>query len=257
MNLAQLIDVTKHLFMSTIIHSHERNPPIVNRLRFQRATPIAAMVFMHVTAFYALQSELLPQISHASQHEVSVSIITPEAPLGPLEPPIKTVPVKTAQIKAAPVVKQVAIVPHVEPALNNTPSPESIVVSSAKPMPAERSIAVGAAASQALAASVPSVPVVPVQPKTISSGVEYIRAPEPEYPLISRRMHEEGKTLLRVLVDETGHPERAEIKKSSGSVRLDEAAQQAVLAVLFKPYVEDGRAIPVFALVPINFHLDN
>jgi protein TonB len=240
--------------MSTIIHSHARNLPMVNRLQLQRGGPLAAMVFVHVVAFYALQSGLLPQISHVSQQEVSVSIITPDAPLSQLEPesaPIKTVPIKTAQLKAAPVVKQVAIVQHVDPVLNNTPSPESIVASSATPVPTERSTAAEAAASQA-----PATPVL-AQPKTISSGVEYIQAPQPEYPLLSRRMHEEGKTLLRVLVDETGHPERAEIKKSSGSIRLDEAAQQAVLAALFKPYVEDGRAIPVFALVPINFHLDN
>ena len=73
---------------------------------------------------------------------------------------------------------------------------------------------------------------------------------------MSRRMGEEGKTVLRVLIEENGHAGRIEILHSSGSSRLDEAARQAVRHATFKPYRENGKALAVFTLIPINFQLD-
>jgi protein TonB len=61
--------------------------------------------------------------------------------------------------------------------------------------------------------------------------------------------------MLRVLIGEKGQAEQVTIQKSSGSEKLDEAGRQAVLRALYKPYIEDGKAIPVYALVPINFQL--
>jgi len=90
----------------------------------------------------------------------------------------------------------------------------------------------------------------------IASDVEYIRPPQIAYPVISRRKHEQGKTILRVLINENGLPEKAEIKESSGSRRLDDAALSAVLGALFKPCIENGKPAAVYALVPIRFQLD-
>lgn len=70
-------------------------------------------------------------------------------------------------------------------------------------------------------------------------------------------MGEEGKVVLRVLVSEKGRPERVEVHRTSGSPRLDEAARQAAQRAVFKPHVEDGRAVPVFAIIPIRFQLDS
>ena len=97
-------------------------------------------------------------------------------------------------------------------------------------------------------------PAAPAAPKTIT-GVEYIRAPQPVYPSMARRMGESGIVMLRVLIGEKGQAEQVTIQKSSGSEKLDEAGRQAVLRALYKPYIEDGKAIPVYALVPINFQL--
>ncbi|NML61416.1 energy transducer TonB [Massilia sp. RP-1-19] len=103
-------------------------------------------------------------------------------------------------------------------------------------------------------ASVPAPPQ-PGGPKTISSGVEYIQAPQPVYPSQSRRMGEQGKVVLRVLVNEKGQPDQVLVQHSSGSSRLDEAGRQAALRALFKPHVEDGRPVAVFVIVPLNFQL--
>jgi len=90
---------------------------------------------------------------------------------------------------------------------------------------------------------------------TIASSVEYLRKPTLEYPPKSRREREEGEAVMRVLVSDAGLPLRAEVERSSGSPRLDEAARQAVLGALFKPYIENGKPLTVYVLVPINFKL--
>ena len=95
----------------------------------------------------------------------------------------------------------------------------------------------------------------PAAPRTITSGVEYLRAPQPEYPALSKRMGEQGKVVLRILVNEKGLPDQVLVQTSSGFARLDEAGRQAALRALFKPHLEDGRPVAVFVIVPLNFQL--
>lgn len=91
-------------------------------------------------------------------------------------------------------------------------------------------------------------------PKTISK-VEYIRAPQVEYPALSRRIGEQGRVVLRVLIGREGRAERVEVQVSSGSQRLDDAAVKAAREALYRPYAENGVAISVWALVPTSFEL--
>jgi protein TonB len=104
-------------------------------------------------------------------------------------------------------------------------------------------------------AAAPAAAPASATPKTIS-GVEYVQAPRPEYPPVSRRNGEQGVVQLRVLINEHGRPERVEIATSSGSARLDEAAKKAVMRAVFKPYLENGWLLPVYVLLPIRFNLD-
>jgi protein TonB len=69
-------------------------------------------------------------------------------------------------------------------------------------------------------------------------------------------MGEEGKAILRILVNDKGRAERIQVHKSSGSARLDEAARQAVSHALFKPFVENGRPVAAYTFVDITFQLD-
>ena len=91
-------------------------------------------------------------------------------------------------------------------------------------------------------------------PRTISK-VEYIRPPQVEYPALSRRIGEQGRVLLRVLIGREGRAERVEVQVSSGSQRLDDAAVKAAREALYRPYAENGVAISVWALVPTSFEL--
>src|SRR6185369_14731619 len=67
------------------------------------------------------------------------------------------------------------------------------------------------------------------------SDVAYLVQPAPRYPPESRRIHEQGLVVLRVLIDESGHAKAVEVYRSSGHPRLDEAARRAVERAVFRP----------------------
>jgi protein TonB len=87
------------------------------------------------------------------------------------------------------------------------------------------------------------------------SDVAYLVQPAPHYPPESRRIHEHGLVVLRVIIDESGHAKEVEIYRSSGHPRLDEAARSAVARAVFKPYMDGGVARASAAIVPIEFSL--
>ena len=49
-----------------------------------------------------------------------------------------------------------------------------------------------------------------------SQSAAYLNNPPPAYPAISKRLGEQGKVILRVLIGADGQPQKAEIKQSSG-----------------------------------------
>lgn len=87
------------------------------------------------------------------------------------------------------------------------------------------------------------------------SDVAYVKPPMPRYPSESRRAHEQGLVLLRVLIDESGHARVVDVYRSSGHPRLDDAARDAVQRALFKPYLDGGVPRAAIAVVPIEFSL--
>lgn len=115
-----------------------------------------------------------------------------------------------------------------------------------------------------IAASAVEAPPPPPSAAVASSGtavvpemseVAYLVQPAPRYPPESRRIHEHGLVVLRVLIDESGHAKAVEIYRSSGHPRLDEAARSAVARAVFKPYMDGGVARASAAIVPIEFTL--
>jgi protein TonB len=102
----------------------------------------------------------------------------------------------------------------------------------------------------------------PTAPSAASGGapilvseVEYVRAPVPRYPTMSKRLHEKGVVVLRVLIGVDGQALRVDVEESSGFERLDVEARDAVRRALFKPWTENGRARQAVVLVPIEFGL--
>lgn len=235
--------------MSSTILPMARSHPSAFQQLTQRVGPLGAIILLHIGFFYALQSGLLREAAQAVLPKtVMVSFITPEQPKP--EPP-KPQP---APPKTVPIVKKAVPTPPVTPKIRNTPSEKAITAPPEPPAPPE---IVSEPAPPAPPAVPAPAPPAPAMPKTISSGIEYIEPPQPVYPPAARRMGEEGRVMLRVLVNEKGRPERVEIQQTSGSPRLDEAARQAAQRAVFKPHIENGRAIAVFAIIPIKFQLDS
>ena len=85
---------------------------------------------------------------------------------------------------------------------------------------------------------------------------DYLRNPAPPYPPLSRRMGEEGKVMLRVLVSPQGTAEQVELRTSSGSERLDNAALNTVKNWKFVAARRGDTPTQSWVLVPIIFKLE-
>lgn len=114
-------------------------------------------------------------------------------------------------------------------------------------------------APAAVSASVPaSSPPAPAAATNITQPIfdaDYLNNPAPSYPPLSRRMREQGTVLVRVLVSPEGLPDKIELKHSSGSVRLDEAALGVVKQWRFVPARQRGQTVAAWVVVPIAFSL--
>jgi protein TonB len=138
-----------------------------------------------------------------------------------------------------------------------------------KPTPAPKTVTPVIEATQSTApapaapvASPPEVkPAPPAQPpaEPVSQArfdADYLKNPAPTYPPLSRRMGEEGKVILRVSVNPQGAADSVEIRTTSGSPRLDEAAVNTVKRWKFIPAKRGETAIQSWVLVPIIFKLE-
>ncbi len=91
-----------------------------------------------------------------------------------------------------------------------------------------------------------------VQP---SSDASHLNNPKPVYPAVSKRLGEQGKIVLRVLIGADGIPQKVEIKQSSGFERLDRQAVDTVTRWRFVPGTRNGVPEAMWYLQPINFVL--
>lgn len=85
--------------------------------------------------------------------------------------------------------------------------------------------------------------------------VHYLTNPAPQYPSLSRRAGEEGKVVLRVMVEISGLPSQVIVSTSSGFERLDRAAVASVSRWKFAPARRDQKPVPAWVLVPVVFSL--
>jgi protein TonB len=89
----------------------------------------------------------------------------------------------------------------------------------------------------------------------IQAKPNYLKNPEPVYPELARRRHQEGLVLLAVKITAQGRAERVEIKKSSGFSLLDNAAVEAVRDWEFQPARIGSLALESEIEVPVRFEL--
>ncbi|MBI1394717.1 MAG: TonB family protein [Betaproteobacteria bacterium] len=223
---------------------------------------VALIVLLHVGFFYALQAGLMRDASRFVQEELVARLIPPPPPEVKPEPPPPPPPPKKVvappppppppretvkPVETPPPPKAITLPPTPpEPPLPE-PEPAPVVVAPPPPKPAP-------------VVKAPPAPPQPAEPKIRSigdAGIEYVRPPETTYPRISLRMRETGDLVLRLLVAEDGTVQKVLVQKSSGHPRLDNAAKDAAEKAVFRPYIENGHAVPVWVLVPFSFKLNS
>jgi protein TonB len=187
-------------------------------------------------------------ISPAPPQPVAAPVATQSTPMPappkpvPPKPAAKPRPVVQPRVKAAPT-------PLPETA---TPSP----VAAAAPESVPAKLAPPAAAAPAAAAPAIGRPTMAINtPKDVAHLDCNIGAPD--YPALSRRRGESGTAIVKFVIGLTGKIENVELKKGSGSSRLDAAALDAVRSSACKPYKENGEAIRAAASVPFVFSLND
>jgi protein TonB len=142
-------------------------------------------------------------------------------------------------------------VPNLPPA----PSAPTGVIEPQPPAP-PITAPVAAAPAPAPAPSAPPAPPAPPKVELPSSSADYLQNPPPAYPPMSRRLGEQGKVMVRVLITPDGRAQDAEIVQSSGFDRLDQAARETVLKWRYVPGKRGGVPEAMRYNVPVHFVLD-
>lgn len=232
--------------MSTVPPTKLAYLPSRDPLMSPRALAVAAaIVVAHIAALIVL-SHLRnePEKATIEPTTFTATII----PLTPAPQPAPTPPKPQPQ----PPKPQVAPPPKPRPQPKNaiTPKPEPVVA--AQPTPTEP--------VKDTAPPAPPAPA-PVPAPAPSGPIEglAVKCDEPRvvYPTQSRRVGEEGTVMLRLVIDQKGVVSSANVVKSSGFPRLDQAARSAALAMRCAPPMQSGRAVEAAATKPFNFNLND
>ncbi len=215
---------------------------------YDRASPmarralVAGVLGAHVLAGWGLLQVESVRQAVGEIAPLMVDLIAPPAPPAPPTPP----PVPPRVIKTPP-----PPAPIIVAAPSPAPAPTAFVTPQP---PAEPSTPMAEAPAAPAAPPAPPAP----PPKTIpATAVQYLDPPAPVYPAASRRLGESGRVLVRVEIDTHGRARQVQLLRSSGSLRLDDAALTAVRGARFKPYTENGEPLVVWTTVPIVFELEN
>lgn len=214
---------------------------------------VGSVVVFHVAALWALQTGLLRRaVELVVPAEVLSEIVTPPAPR--VDAPKPPVSAKTAPQTPQPVQRQ-ALPPAPQPLAIADPTPAPNAPAGVlTPQPPAPPIAAPVAVAAPPAA--PPAPPAPARVELPSSDADYLNNPRPAYPALSKRLGEQGKVLVRVLIGADGAPQKAEIRTSSGFERLDQAALATVLRWRYVPGKRAGVAEAMWFNVPINFVLE-
>ena len=218
----------------------------------QRRIVVVAIAGLHLLAVWGLLQ--VKAVRNAAEQVVPilVSLLAPPAqPAAALTPPQPPRPEARPRTQPTPPPPQPAVV-----AATPTPTPAAF----AAPEPPADTPPAPVSAAPAVAAAEPSpMPAAPATaPRMLpDAAVQYLEAPQVEYPKLSQRRAETGLVVVRAYVGTAGGaPHSVQVERSSGHARLDQAALTAVQRARFKPYAERGQPVEGWALIPIRFELD-
>ena len=234
------------------------------RITLASLVAVAHLAALGALAHFGMQDTTPPQIAPiqvaliqaepaAMEQPASAAPAEPEPPpppeVRPPEPAPPPPPPPEPKPKPTPKPKPVARKPTPKPVVRETPpATDAPTATSAPAEAAPQPAPVASASASTRSESTPAL-------TQARYDAAYLNNPHPAYPMVSRRMREEGQVMLRVLVSAEGLPSRIELRASSGSSRLDRAAQDAVARWRFVPARRGSAAVEAWVLVPIVFKL--
>lgn len=201
-----------------------------------------------------LMVDLIPLAANGTQNRAQPQSPPRNSPQHAVAPKPPQPPPRSKAPAPAPAPARAAAAPHAASTGPSEPAPASTVAGATTSSPSSSSSppaapATGTAGERAGESS-------EVRVTEARFDADYLRNPPPAYPVISRRLGEEGRVVLRVFVDAEGQPTQVDVKTSSSFQRLDQAARQAVSRWRFVPARRANAPIGAWVLVPIVFNLN-
>lgn len=200
----------------------------------QQLTGIGFVVGLHLIGIYVVASGLAHQAVETVMGPIETKVIEEAKPkqdeLPPPPPKLQTPP---------PYVPPPDLDIAIEaPPPSNTPSTAIATVTNAKPVAA------------------PPAPAVPDVEAKFDPRGRYNAFPDSEYPSQSRRLNEEGKVIISILVQPDNSVGDVKVVQSSGFERLDAAAVEWYRKRgRFMAAVKDGQPIAAWKTITVNFQL--
>ena len=221
---------------------------------------VSSVVLFHVAALWALHAGLLQRVVEVVVPVMAISQAEPPPP--PPKPPEPVTPPEPPKTPPPPKPVQPVLTPPTTPQPPAPTTPEPPAVLSA-PTAAPTAPAVPAAAPAPPAPPTPPspppaapAPPPPAKVELPTSKADYLHNPPPDYPRMSKRLGEQGRVVVKVLIGEDGRPQKVELFTSSGFERLDKSAMEAAMRWRYVPGKRGGVAEAMWYQVPIQFTLE-
>ena len=223
---------------------------------------VSSVVLFHVAALWALHTGLLQRVVEVVVPVMAISQAEPPPAPPPPKPPEPVKPPESPKTPPPPKPVQPVLTPPTtpQPPAPATPEPPAVL---AAPTAAPTAPAVPAAAPAPPAPPTPPspppaapAPPPPAKVELPTSKADYLHNPPPDYPRMSKRLGEQGKVVVKVLIGEDGRAQKVELLTTSGFERLDKSAMEAAMRWRYVPGKRGGVAEAMWYQVPIQFTLE-
>lgn len=191
------------------------------------------------------------EVALADMAPASSAAMAASAPQTAQPAPPKPTQHKTAPPPAERVISAKKSVEAQAPAVEQTPAPQ--------PAPTGNTSAASGAVHASGGASGPALGnyggVQAYDANAVDERPSVLRGAMPDYPHQARRLRQEGRVLVRVVVDEQGSPVTALVQESAPAGVFEQAALSAARRFRFLPGKIAGRRVMTAVLIPFEFTL--
>lgn len=258
----KVIPFTPETAPLSVYHPHGTIP------HYRRHEPVTAVflaVSLHLAGFVLMPDAAQEELA-APPTPIAVSWITapqPKAENSPATPPKQQKPALKPKPK---IVKRIKAKPKAVLS-TNTPTPTATTAPAEAP---EKTTSQAAAKPPSAPAAVPAIHAVQQPSSAFSShtanapqplilpnlNADYLDNPAPRYPEEARERGEQGKVLVRALINADGTVAELAMKRSSGFPDLDRSALETVKKWRFVPARRGAASVSAWVVVPISFTLE-